>query len=210
MPTLKQQIIDVLARMPGLTDREITSLIEGAREPQQPVNIVCRDLAAKGILKRRRRDDGLIGNYPSGGATRSQSIPTTPMKDQQRPKGDHALAEDEVKRLLSRWLEREGWTVKVAWGKERGLDIDAVRGEERWCIEVKGCGSRPEMRVNYFVGMLGETLQRMQDVNARYSIALPDMRQFRGLWTRLPQLAKERVGITALFVSADSDVAEVS
>jgi hypothetical protein len=40
----------------------------------------------------------------------------------------------------------------------------------------------------------------------RYSIALPDMRQFRGLWDRLPKLAKERIGITAIFVSSDGSI----
>jgi len=29
------------------------------------------------------------------------------------------------------------------------------------------------MRVNYFLGVLGETLQRMDDAQAKYSIALP-------------------------------------
>jgi hypothetical protein len=48
----------------------------------------------------------------------------------------------------------------------------------------------------------------MHDTNARYSIALPDMAQFRGLWARLPQLAKERTKISALFVSADGGVTE--
>lgn len=211
MAALKQQIIDVLARTPGLTDREITNLVKGPSGPQQPVNVACRELAAKGILDRRRRDDGLIGNYPNGTRIASSQLnPAQSVSSCGRHQRDHDLSEDEVKRLLSRWLEREGWTVKVAWGKERGLDIDAIRGEERWCIEVKGCGSRPEMRVNYFIGILGETLQRMHDPNARYSIAFPNMKQFRGLWTRLPQLAKERTVITALFVSSDGDVAEGS
>jgi hypothetical protein len=65
------------------------------------------------------------------------------------------------------------------------------------------------MRVNYFVVILGEVLQRMENPAARYSIALPDMRQFRGLWARLPSLAKKRLGITALFVGEDGEVEEV-
>jgi hypothetical protein len=57
------------------------------------------------------------------------------------------------------------------------------------------------MRVNYFLAALGELLQRMDDTNARYSVAMPDLPQFRGLWERLPKLAKQRLGITALFVN---------
>lgn len=50
--------------------------------------------------------------------------------------------------------------------------------------------------------MLDETLQRIDDPQARYSIALPDLPQFRGLWERLPSLAKERTIIDALFVDS--------
>lgn len=64
------------------------------------------------------------------------------------------------------------------------------------------------MRVNYFLGILGETLQRMADEEAKYSIALPDVPQFRGLWSRLPELAKSRTTITALFVSPEGVVRE--
>src|SRR5262249_1712520 len=156
---------------PGLTDRELTNAIKGPSEPQQAVNIACRDMLTQGVLDRRPRGDGLIGNYPTGGeASRPQPDATPPLNSQAEIISRRTLSEDEVKRLLCEWLERGGWTVKVAWGKERGLDVDANRGNERWCIEVKGCGSRPEMRVNYFIGMLGETLQRMHDAGARYSI----------------------------------------
>jgi hypothetical protein len=37
------------------------------------------------------------------------------------------------------------------------------------------------MRVNYLIGMLGETLQRMRLPEARYWIAMPDVVQFRSL-----------------------------
>ena len=62
------------------------------------------------------------------------------------------------------------------------------------------------MRVNYFLGVLSETLQRMDDPKAAYSIALSDLKQFRNLWTSLPLLAKQRTVITALFVRADGQV----
>ena len=65
------------------------------------------------------------------------------------------------------------------------------------------------MRVNYFLAILGETLQRMDDEAACYSIAFPDMAQYRGLWIRLPDLAKSRTGISALFVTHDGEVTEV-
>jgi len=120
------------------------------------------------------------------------------------------LSEDEVKRRLQVWLEASGWQVSVIWGRGRGIDINATKDGKRWVIEAKGCGSLNPMRVNYFLSILGELLQRMDDPEARYSIALPDMKQFRGLWQRLPELAKTRTTISALFVDISGKVDEIS
>ena len=120
------------------------------------------------------------------------------------------LQEDSVKEFLRIYLEADAWKAAVVQGGAHGIDIDAKRGEERWIIEVKGCGSLNPMRVNYFLGALGELLQRMSDPEARYSIAVPDLPQFRGLWNRLPSLAKQKTGISCLFVRADGHVEEVS
>ena len=62
------------------------------------------------------------------------------------------------------------------------------------------------MRVNYFLSILGETLQRMDDPSAKYSIALPDMKQYRNLWARLPSLAKQRTKINMILVSKDGSI----
>lgn len=119
------------------------------------------------------------------------------------------LSEDDVKRAIQAYLIRDGWKCVVKWGQEHGTDIDATRDARRWIIEAKGQGLRSEMRVNYFLGALGETLQRMSEPEAKYSIAVPDIQQFRRLWERLPKLAKSRTGITALFVGVDGRVIEV-
>ena len=81
-------------------------------------------------------------------------------------------SEDKVKRSLKAWLEASGWEVSVIWGRAHGIDLEAKRNGQRWIIEAKGCGSRNPMRVNYFLGILGELLQRMDDPDVRYSIAL--------------------------------------
>ena len=62
------------------------------------------------------------------------------------------------------------------------------------------------MRVNYFLHILGEILQRMNDPNAKYSIAFPDIMQFHNLWNRLPSLAKKRIGISAIFVNQMGEI----
>jgi hypothetical protein len=81
---------------------------------------------------------------------------------------------------------------------DAGWNVGSLRRRE--------AGSLDAMRVNYFLGVLGETLQRMDDPKASYSIALPDRKQFRNLWNRLPVLAKQRTQITALFVSDGGQV----
>jgi len=122
---------------------------------------------------------------------------------------NNELQEDEIKDILKKHIENLGWKTQLAMGKTHGIDVDAYKDKERWIIEVKGCGSRNAMRVNYFLAILGETLQRMSDPSAKYSIALPDIKQYRGLWRRLPQLAKERTGISALFINSEGIVEEI-
>jgi hypothetical protein len=206
MASLPQRILALLNESPGLTDRQITNRLLGSTAPQQSVNIAARGLAKKGRLLRRRRDDGLIGNYSNADATApAQETPKTASAS-----SAEALSEDRLKHHLREWFRSNGWDAHVAWGHERGIDIKAMRNGANWVVEVKGIGSRPEMRVNYFIGILGETLQRMHDPTAKYSIALPDVPQFRRLWERLPLLAKQRTQISALFVSANGTVTEVT
>ena len=209
MTTRKDHILEFVAAWPGRTDREITNAVDGREYGQKAVNQLCRQLEATGVLERRKRDDGLIGNYLTRQTKPPRSAPPRTADQHKRADNErNALQEDEVKKHLETWLHDKGWHTEIAWGHARGVDIEATKGSERWLIEVKGCGSRQPMRVNYFIGILGETLQRMEDPKARYTIALPDMAQFRGLWQRLPALAKKRTGIMALFVDADGTVRE--
>ena len=208
MATLKERILTHLGDHPGRTDREITNHLVGKGDPQQPVNQACRQMVNTGFLQRRQRPDGLLGNYPTGRQYPTPSRPSDSASSVDDSQG--MLQEDDVKRHLDSWLHDKGWKTQVAWGRTRGVDIVATKGRKRWLIEAKGCGSSQPMRVNYFLGVLGELLQRMDDPAARYSIAFPDMKQFRGLWERLPSHAKESTGITALFVRPNGSVRDES
>jgi hypothetical protein len=118
------------------------------------------------------------------------------------------LSEDEIKRSIQAYLDKNNWTSKIAWGNEHGIDIDAHRNGERWIIEVKGHGTLTAMRANYFLAVLGELLQRMDDTSAKYSIALPALPQFSNLWRKLPRLAKQKTGISCLFVDSNGKIEE--
>jgi len=119
------------------------------------------------------------------------------------------LSEHEVKRKLQAWLEGVGWIV-VTGGRSQGIIIAALQSGRRWVIEAKGRGSLDPMQVNDFPGVLGELLQQMRDPQAKYSVALPDLPRFRRLWNRLPNPAKRRTGISALFVDDAGRVREVA
>jgi hypothetical protein len=114
-----------------------------------------------------------------------------------------SLSEDEVKQGAKEYLEAAGFHVTVAWGRQHGIDIRAVSGAEVMLLEAKGSAMNPPQQVNYFLGALGELLQRMSDPEATYGLALPDSQQYRGLAARLPALAWQRLRLTVLFVSKD-------
>jgi len=198
--TFRDRVYEAIQSNPGLSDKELTEVILVPDRDQQPTNQACRDLTTRGKIIRVRREDGVLGNYPAEIATSS-----VPDHGPAPHAGDQTwLSEDQVKRAVTRWLLGEGWRIDTLnLGCNRGIDIIAIKNEQRWIIEAKGQGSRQAMRVNYFLNVLGETLQRLDDPSTKYSIALPDILQFRKLWTRLPELAKKRTGITALFVSSN-------
>lgn len=77
-------------------------------------------------------------------------------------------------RLIS---EGEGFVVAVAWARTRGADIVATRPGARLVLEAKGEVLLQPQQVNYFLGALGELLQRMDDPVSAYGLALPDNRQ---------------------------------
>jgi hypothetical protein len=206
MATLKEKVLALVRQTPGLTDREITDHLLGSGAPQQGVNQIARALAGQRLVVRRLRQDGKLGNYPDEASQQASH----PVQGSLSAGGIDPLSEDDVKRNLQAWLEGIGWKVTVIWGRGQGIDIEALQPGRRWIIEAKGRGSLDAMRVNYFLGVLGELLQRMSDPEAKYSIALPDLPQFRRLWERLPVLAKQRTGISALFVSDSGRVEEVA
>jgi hypothetical protein len=67
MMPLKEQILKLVTKENGLTDREITDKLRGLDHPQQPVNQACLSLARNGKLIRRKREDGRIVNFPLDG-----------------------------------------------------------------------------------------------------------------------------------------------
>ena len=104
-----------------------------------------------------------------------------------------------MKAAVRDYLKAKGYDVTVAWGHERGIDIEA-RGPDRILIEAKGEVASDQQQGSYFIGALGELVQRLDDLDARYGLALPDNRRYRGLVNRLPALARNRLRLVVFMV----------
>ena len=119
---------------------------------------------------------------------------------------ENFLSEEELKHFINDYYTMLGYNTTVAWGHSRGADIIAQKDNECIVIEVKGCGSRQPMRVNYFLAILGEILQRMDNSKNKYFIALPKMQQYKNLWQRLPNLSKQRTTIKLILVDKNGNL----
>lgn len=71
MATLAVRLIDVIEQHPGETDRFYTNLLFGKSRHQSQVNQEARLLASRGLVVRKKREDGRFGTYPA----RSSSDP---------------------------------------------------------------------------------------------------------------------------------------
>lgn len=202
MATLADRILDAIRYAPLDDDVLARRLGVGHR---QAVNQAARRLEAQGRLRRFTGPDGKIVNaLPDSPAQLTSELTPPPVV----PGVDHRrITEDEVKEAVRAYLTGRGFEVSVAWDRVRGIDIDAWHADgRRYVIEAKDeVGKSGPQQVNYFVGMLGELVQRMDDVHASYGIALPDNRQYRGLVNRLPTLARERLRLAVSWVSREGD-----
>lgn len=106
---------------------------------------------------------------------------------------------------LKQHLEALGYAVTIAWGRERGIDIDAIGPGGRLIVEAKGEVPSQPQKTNYFLGSIGELVQRMSDQDAEYGLAFPDTSTFRGLVQRLPSLARKRLGLRVFFVTRSGE-----
>ncbi len=144
-------------------------------------------------------DGKIVNALPDSEASPGPAV--TEMRPTPAPKPDR-ITEDEVKMAVRDHLAAQGYVVQVAWDRTRGIDVDARHPNGgRHVIEAKAeTGTTGAQQVNYFIGMLGELLQRMDDEDAAYGIALPLNRQYRGLVDRLPRLARDRIGLNVFWV----------
>ena len=196
-------ILEVLKRYPeGLDDDQLSQL--SGVVPRQQVNQICRRLEANGVIAREagvalgkivnRLDPGIPSKLPAMSPPSLAIVPGVPL-----------VTEDDVKRAIRDHLVEDGWTVKVNWGGQRGIDIRAVRGDRVLDIEAKGEVPSHQQMGNYFLNALGELLQRMDSPGKEYGLALPRNARYVGLANRLPLWVKQHLKLQFFFVERDQD-----
>jgi biotin operon repressor len=193
MVTTAERILQTLADGAGPLDDDQLASALGVR--RQAINSECRKLQAQGRLVRRVS----VGNKIQNVLTGNPPLPLRAPSAAHRPGG--LLAEDEVKAAVQDHLRAQGYEVTVAWGHQRGTDIEARKSGDRILIEAKGAVASDQQQGNYFIGAIGELVQRLNDPDARYGLALPDNRRYRGLVQRLPDLARQRLNLVVYVVS---------
>jgi hypothetical protein len=198
--TIAERILEAIRYAP--LDDDV--LAERLRVSQrQSINQAARRLEALGRLRRYIGPDGKIINSLID-ENAPPSLAESPSPPLALP--NSLLTEDEVKAAVHDHLAAQGFEVVIAWGRIRGIDIDARHPDgPRYVIEAKAEVALQPQQVNYFIGALGELVQRMDDPNATYGLALPDNRQYRGLVARLPTLARRRLGLVVFWVRRDAD-----
>ncbi len=196
--TLAERIVDKLKlQARALDDDELAAYLGVVR---QAVNQACRRLEREGVVERYVGPNNKIVNRLRVSHVREAgAAPPAPVA----PRSDDGalLAEDDVKNAVKAYLEAQGYAVRVAWARARGIDIVATRPGSRLVLEAKGEAPLQPQQVNYFLGAIGELVQRMDNPDSTYGLAFPDNKQYRGLVSRLPSLARERLGLRVFFVS---------
>ena len=101
----------------------------------------------------------------------------------------------------------EDYFRKLGYIVDTSTDIDLVcrhpQTNERWQIEAKGKTSSCGLD---FRTCLGQLVQRINDGETRYGIALPDIPQFRAQIQATSEWAVARLGISWFLVSQDGAV----
>lgn len=65
MTDFQEKLLAAVANVPGRTDRELTDCLLSRNDAPSRVNQEAHLLENRGDLIRRKRADGLIGNYPA-------------------------------------------------------------------------------------------------------------------------------------------------
>ncbi len=188
---LERKILSLL-EAEHLSDLQLSNMILGP--PILNIIAACRRLEKNNKLQRIKNGNGEIIN----------------LLIQVRMPDEH-INKDDLKNLLFKHLKKTGWTILfVSEHNKKGIDIIAERDSKKWLIEVKGCTITKGIVLQDFFLMLGKLLFFMKDPSAKYSIAVPEMKNSHKLWDKLPSDAKQRTDISILYGQRNGDFTEAN
>lgn len=106
-----------------------------------------------------------------------------------------------VQQAIERYFEQAGYVLDVSTHVDL-LCTHASSGDA-WHIEAKGMTTAIGLD---FRTCLGQLLQRMNQLNVRHGLALPDLPQYRTQTDQVSPWVRERLGLHWLFVASDGTV----
>jgi hypothetical protein len=229
MSSVSQQIIALLESSSGLTDREIAERLLGKGAAQQPINQAARMLERQGAIQRKKRPDGLIGNYFINSplpvsATAPKNISTSQLETDVTKDW---FWEGNVVDCLAQFLVTKDWQIVSkanTHSKERGVDIHAAKSKTVLLIEAKGFPStsyrdpkrsseaKPTNPNNQAQQWYSHALLKVMRLQTEYpqaivALGLPDFPRYRKLFEET-QTGLQKLGIVLLATSEDGDVSE--
>jgi hypothetical protein len=222
------RLLKMIKEKPGISDIELTEDIYGPCASSRDVILSCQALARRGAIERRERTDRQIGNYPAppkeevtSNSWEQAFPPPAPAAPGYPPPAGYnpsaynppprapavsmAPASGGVRSVLEAFLRQNGWEPSAS-KRSAGVEVEGWRGVERWVISLHEEAWASQDYGHLFMQMIGELLTVMDDRAAVYSLALPDTEPFRGLWDSVPLLARDRLGVTALFIDPSGRV----
>jgi hypothetical protein len=119
--------------------------------------------------------------------------------------GSTGLNEETVKATVAGFLRDRGYTVAVGKKRERGADVRATKEGLKLVLEAKGEGTLNPMFNNFFVSVLGEILQRMNEHATEYGVALPAHRKYSRLIEELSDTPRWVLRLNFYVVRPSSD-----
>lgn len=215
----KERILEHLRRSPGLDDDEIARVL--GISPRQTVNKICRALVESGGLRRHRREDGRIGNFPEPNVAK----PEAQGHPRQAPQPNVNVPTDwfwegHVVAMLVVFLVGDGWTIircADTASREQGPDIHAERSGETLFVEVKGYPSKhyrdarragekkrtiPSLQAQHWFSHAVLKGMRLQNEfpEATVALGLPEFPRYQGLAREIGD-SLATLGLTILFVN---------
>ena len=212
MPTVNEKIIEYLQQHPEGADDDELAVALGLRQ-RQTANIICRQLAAEGLISRVKRPGEKIRNFSTNSVPVQRKV-APQVEPTLEPKQDWYW-EGNVQAAVVRHLVNKGYSItRVAdtGAREKGKDIEAKGPSGVVWVTAKGYPretpkTRPQTQAgHWFSGALFDIIcWRGENSEAELAMALPDFPPYRNLAQRVSWL-KSAARFRFIWVCEDGEV----